>query len=107
MFVCLFLFEDLPNYLIILGIISHANNILILRTFPFFKLTSIPFIAFIGKQIDILSSILYWFKFLFLISVFVIVNHYLTFNYFAHMHYHFTQVMEIPGFFVEINFLYF
>ncbi|KPM03218.1 Transmembrane adaptor Erv26-like protein [Sarcoptes scabiei] len=38
----------LPNYLIICGLISHLNHILILRTFPFFQFSSPPFILFIA-----------------------------------------------------------
>lgn len=51
-YVCLFLFENLPNYLIICGLISHFNNFIILKSFPFFKLISISFISFIGKFND-------------------------------------------------------
>lgn len=72
-YVCLFLFENLPNYLIIIGLASHLNHIFILKSFPFFKLTSLSFIGFI---------------------VLLIANHYLTFSYFANVYAHFTQVLS-------------
>ncbi|KAF7491068.1 Uncharacterized protein SSS_08836 [Sarcoptes scabiei] len=71
--ICLFLFEDLPNYLIICGLISHLNHILILRTFPFFQFSSPPFILFI---------------------VFLILNHFLAFTYFAKVNVYFIQVLS-------------
>ncbi|KAH9388568.1 hypothetical protein TYRP_007909 [Tyrophagus putrescentiae] len=76
-YVCLFLFENLPNYLIIIGLASHLNHIFILKSFPFFKLTSLSFIGFI---------------------VLLIANHYLTFSYFANVYAHFTQ-----SFFVSLG----
>ncbi|KAI2810925.1 hypothetical protein BLOT_002094 [Blomia tropicalis] len=72
-YICLFLFEDLPAYLIICGLISHLNHVIILRSFPYFKLSSFSFITFI---------------------VLLIINHYLTFSYFAQVRLHFTQVLS-------------
>ncbi|XP_076364338.1 protein TEX261-like isoform X2 [Tachypleus tridentatus] len=41
---CLFLFEDLPLSLIICGVLSQVTHLCMLRTFPYFVLTSAPFI---------------------------------------------------------------
>jgi len=71
-YLCLFLFEDLPTSLIICGVISHILHLLILRTFPYFEFTSLPFITSI---------------------VLLIVNHYLSFSHFATVYYPFTQVL--------------
>lgn len=69
----LFLFEDLPLLLIICGIISQVFHLFVLRTFPFFIPTSIPFIGTI---------------------VFVIINHYLAFSYFSTVYYPFSEVLS-------------
>lgn len=92
-YVCLFLFENLPNYLIIVGLASHLNHIFILKSFPFFKLTSVSFIGFIGMlQKCIFLLVVNCFT---LFLVLLVVNHYLTFTYFANVHAHFTQVMNL------------
>ena len=49
-YLCLFLFEPLPLTMIICGVASHIMHILILKTFPYFALTSFPFISAVGKK---------------------------------------------------------
>ncbi|GFS28253.1 protein TEX261 [Trichonephila inaurata madagascariensis] len=68
----LFLFEDLPASMIICGIVSQVMQLLVLRTFPFFELASLPFIGSI---------------------VFVTINHYLAFQHFSYVYYPFSQVL--------------
>ncbi|KAH7636241.1 protein TEX261 [Dermatophagoides farinae] len=72
-YVGLFLFENLPSYLIICGLLSHLNNMVILKTFPFFQLSSPSFIFFI---------------------VMLVINHYLAFTYFAQVNLYFVQVLS-------------
>ncbi|KAG8193342.1 hypothetical protein JTE90_022972 [Oedothorax gibbosus] len=69
----MFLFEDLPASLIICGILSQVMHLLVLRTFPFFDLTSLPFLGAVA---------------------FVIINHYLGFQYFSSVYYPFSQVLS-------------
>uniref|UniRef100_T1JH68 Protein TEX261 n=1 Tax=Strigamia maritima TaxID=126957 RepID=T1JH68_STRMM len=71
-YIGLFLFEDLPVSLVICGAFSQVMHLLILRTFPYFVLTSIPFIV---------------------ASILLIVNHYLAFSYFSQVYYPFSEVM--------------
>jgi len=68
----LFLFEDMPLSLIASGIASQVMHLLMLRTFPFFIITSFPFIA---------------------AAVLLVINHYLAFTYFSTVYYPFTEVM--------------
>ena len=49
MYLILFLLEDLPSSLILCGIITHIVHLSILRTFPFFVMSSLPFILGISK----------------------------------------------------------
>jgi len=74
-YIGLLLFENLPHSLIFCGIGSQLMHLLILRNFPFFNLTSPPFMAAV---------------------VLLFVNHYLAFSHFATVYYPFTQVL---GFF--------
>ncbi|XP_046385617.1 protein TEX261 isoform X1 [Ischnura elegans] len=67
-----FLFEDFPRSFIICGLISQIAHLCILKTFPFFVLTSPAFI--IGV-------------------VMLFVNHYLAFQYFSSVYYSFGEVM--------------
>ncbi|XP_076364337.1 protein TEX261-like isoform X1 [Tachypleus tridentatus] len=69
---CLFLFEDLPLSLIICGVLSQVTHLCMLRTFPYFVLTSAPFIITV---------------------VLVFFNHYLAFNYFGSVYYPFSEVL--------------
>ncbi|XP_054168718.1 protein TEX261-like [Oppia nitens] len=71
-YLCLFLFEEFPNSLIITGLLSHCMYLILLRSFPYFNFTSVPFI----------SSI-----------VLLLVNHYFAFSYFSTVYYPFTQVL--------------
>lgn len=71
-YILLLLFEDLPFSMITCGILSHIIHLLILQNFPYFEFTSIPFI---------------------LGCLFVIVNHYLAFTYFASKFVPFSQVL--------------
>lgn len=71
-YVCLFLFEDFPMTLIICGILSQIMHLLILNTFPFFILTSPPFL---------------------IAAVLLFVNHYFAFNHFSTVYYPFSEVL--------------
>ncbi|XP_015919814.1 protein TEX261 [Parasteatoda tepidariorum] len=68
----LFLFEDFPASMILSGLVSQVMHFWVLRTFPFFDLTSLPFIGAVG---------------------FVIFDHYLAFRYFSSVYYPFSQVL--------------
>ncbi|XP_013791603.1 protein TEX261-like [Limulus polyphemus] len=69
---CLFLFEDLPLSLIIWGVASQVAHLFMLRTFPFFVLTSAPLVITV---------------------VLVFYNHYLAFNYFGSVYHPFSEVL--------------
>lgn len=49
LYILLFLFESLPSSVILCGLVSQLVHLSILRTFPYFFLTSLPFILGIGK----------------------------------------------------------
>lgn len=68
----LFLFEELPTSIVICGLVNHAAYLMILRTFPFFILTSLPFIGAFSL---------------------LMVNHYLAFMHFTSVYYPFSEVM--------------
>lgn len=68
----MFLFENFPASMIICGIISQVMHLLVLKTFPFFDLTSLPFIGSVA---------------------FVVINHYLAFKYFSSVYYPFSEVL--------------
>ena len=70
--VMLLIFEDLPLSLVLIGIISQVIHLLILQTFPFFELTSIPFVSGL---------------------ILLIVNHYLAFSHFSSNYLPFSQVL--------------
>ncbi|XP_015789054.1 protein TEX261 [Tetranychus urticae] len=74
-YLCLLIFENLPMSLLLTGIISQLVHLVILKNFPFFTFTSIPFISGI---------------------ILLFVNHYLAFTFFANGLYPLTQVL---GFF--------
>ncbi|XP_075533078.1 protein TEX261 isoform X2 [Dermacentor variabilis] len=65
-YIGLFVFEDLPTTMIGCGMLSQVMHMLVLRTFPFFNLYSVPFLS---------------------ASALVILNHYLAFNYFSNKAY--------------------
>jgi len=71
-YICLFLFENLPTSLIACGIIAQVAHLALLTSFPFFSVTSASFI---------LSVIM------------VLVNHYLAFSHFGENYYPFSEVM--------------
>jgi uncharacterized membrane protein len=71
-YVGLLIFEDLPYSMTICGLISQIDHLLILKNFPYFELTSPPFLAGIAL---------------------LITNHYLAFSHFAERFYPFTQVL--------------
>lgn len=71
-YVGLFVFEDLPITLIGCGLLSQVMHLLVLRTFPFFNLYSVPFVS---------------------ASALVIVNHILAFNFFSYKAYAFSEVL--------------
>lgn len=90
-YVCLLLFEDVPFYMILLGLVAHLNHIAMLNHFPFFQVSSVPFISFICKTIKVLYFLAdNSFHFIALL----LVNHYITFTHFARVHYHFTHVLS-------------
>ncbi|XP_040576407.1 protein TEX261 [Lepeophtheirus salmonis] len=72
LYVGLFLFEGFPTTLVLCGLLSQTNHLLLLSSFPFFAVFSPSFIIAI---------------------VFVFVNHYLAFQFFGETHYSFTEVM--------------
>lgn len=55
----MFLFENFPASIIICGIISQVVHLLVLKTFPFFDLTSFPFIGSVGKLSFYVSFCIY------------------------------------------------
>lgn len=69
---CMFLFEELPMSLILCGLVNQFAYLMILRTFPFFILTSLPFIGAFSL---------------------LIFNHYLAFMHFTSVYYPFSEVM--------------
>ncbi|XP_053213110.1 protein TEX261-like [Panonychus citri] len=74
-YLCLIIFENLPLGLLLSGIISQLVHLCILKNFPFFTFTSVPFISGI---------------------ILLFVNHYLAFTFFADGIYPLSQVL---GFF--------
>ncbi|CAN8023874.1 unnamed protein product [Ixodes persulcatus] len=68
----LFVFEDLPLTMIGCGVLSQVLHLLVLRSFPFFNLYSVPFL---------------------LASVLVVVNHILAFSFFSGKVYAFSEVL--------------
>lgn len=49
LYVLLFLFESLPSTVVFCGLVSQLVHLSILRTFPYFFLTSLPFILGVGE----------------------------------------------------------
>lgn len=49
-YIGLFVFEDLPITMIACGVLSQVMHLLVLRTFPFFNLYSVPFLLASGKK---------------------------------------------------------
>lgn len=91
LYILLFLFESLPTSVILCGLLTQLVHLSILRTFPFFFLTSLPFILGV---------------------VMFIVNHYLAFSFFASYYYPASEVLAyftlfvwlIPfGFFISLS----
>ncbi|TRY76746.1 hypothetical protein TCAL_08002 [Tigriopus californicus] len=68
----LYLFEDLTLTMTVCGLISQILHLILLNTFPFFALSSPPFILDVAL---------------------VLVNHYLAFQFFGENFYPFTEVM--------------
>ncbi|KAH6947614.1 hypothetical protein HPB50_020191 [Hyalomma asiaticum] len=71
-YIGLFVFEDFPTTMIGCGVLSQVMHMLVLRTFPFFNLYSVPFLS---------------------ASALVILNHYLAFNYFSNKAYSLSEVL--------------
>lgn len=71
-YVSIFIFENVPLSMVVCGILSQVTHLIMLRTFPYFVITSVPFIA--G-------------------AAFVVINHYLAFSHFSSMYYPFTEVL--------------
>ncbi|CAL4085516.1 unnamed protein product [Meganyctiphanes norvegica] len=91
LYLFVFLLEDLPSSVILCGMLAHLVHLSILRTFPFFQLTSLPFLLGIGL---------------------FFVNHYLAFSYFAAYYYPAAEVLAyftlfvwlVPfGFFISLS----
>ncbi|XP_045606254.1 protein TEX261 [Procambarus clarkii] len=91
LYILLFLFESLPASVILCGLFSQLVHLSILRTFPFFFLTSLPFI---------LGIVLFF------------VNHFLAFSFFATYYYPVSEVLAyftlyvwlVPfGFFISLS----
>lgn len=77
------LFEDLPLLMTLSGLAGHLSYLYVMRTFPFFYFTSIPF----------LSSLF-----------FIVLNHYLAFSHFSTHYYPFIQVNK--HFLLHVSFEY-
>ncbi|XP_050726959.1 protein TEX261-like [Eriocheir sinensis] len=75
LYILLFIFESLPTSIIACGLVSQLVHLSILRNFPFFFLTSLPFIFGI---------------------VLFFANHYLAFSYFSSFYY---PASEVLGYF--------
>uniref|UniRef100_A0A131YT13 Protein TEX261 n=1 Tax=Rhipicephalus appendiculatus TaxID=34631 RepID=A0A131YT13_RHIAP len=71
-YIGLFAFEDLPMTMIGCGMLSQVMHMLVLRTFPFFNLYSVPFLS---------------------ATALVILNHYLAFNFFSNKAYTLSEVL--------------
>jgi hypothetical protein len=48
-YVLLFVFEDFSTSMIVCGVVAQLCHLLIMRTFPFVNVTSIPFIGSLGE----------------------------------------------------------
>ncbi|KAG0712173.1 Protein TEX261 [Chionoecetes opilio] len=72
LYILLFMFESLPSSVILCGLVSQLVHLSIIRTFPFFFLTSLPFI---------LGIVLFF------------ANHYLAFSYFSSFYYPASEVL--------------
>lgn len=66
------LFEDLPIMMIVCGFLGCLTHFLLLQNFPYFVLTSPSFMASV---------------------VFLCINHYMAFSYFASVYYSFGEVL--------------
>ncbi|XP_032222480.1 protein TEX261 isoform X2 [Nematostella vectensis] len=72
-YLCLFIFESFPWYIVVIGLASNVIYLLLLKDFPFIELSSPVFIAAVAS---------------------VFVNHYLAFQYFADVWYPFSEVLS-------------
>jgi len=89
-YICLFLFENLPTSLIACGIIAQVAHLALLTSFPFFSVTSASFIlsVIMVKLTDFQDVD----KFIPSLAQ-VLVNHYLAFSHFGENYYPFSEVM--------------
>lgn len=71
-FLGLLLFEDLPLYMIVLGLVGNIAYFFVLQTFPYFELMSPAFLLSIAL---------------------VVVNHYFAFSYFSTVWHPFSDVL--------------
>ena len=71
-YIGLFFFEELSTTMIIIGALSQITHLFLLQSFPFFNISSPSFI---------------------LAVLFVVINHYLAFNFFGEHYYPFSEVM--------------
>lgn len=71
-YIGLFLFEELSTTMILVGVVAQIAHLMLLQNFPFFTMTSPPFLMAIAL---------------------VVVNHYLAFQFFGQNYYPFSEVM--------------
>ncbi|KAF2904801.1 hypothetical protein ILUMI_01366 [Ignelater luminosus] len=72
LFISLWIFEDFPTSLVICGLLAQISHFIILKDFPYVSFLSPAFLTAVA---------------------FIIVNHYLAFQYFASVFYSFSEVM--------------
>ncbi|CAG9815545.1 unnamed protein product [Phaedon cochleariae] len=72
LYILLWIFESFPVTMIIFGLLAQLSHYMILRNFPFFSFISLGFVTAV---------------------LFVIINHYLAFAYFASVYHPFSEVL--------------
>lgn len=72
LYILLWIFENFPTSMILCGIVAQLTHFVILRSFPFVSFLSLEFIATV---------------------VFITINHYLAFSYFASVYHAFSEVI--------------
>ena len=53
-YLLLLLLEDLPLAMTLCGLVSHGIHLVILKNFPFFDYSSVPFITGVGQSLELL-----------------------------------------------------
>ncbi|CAG9835578.1 unnamed protein product [Diabrotica balteata] len=72
LYTLLWIFESFPTSVVVCGLLAQLNHFVILRNFPYVVFLSLEFIATV---------------------VFIILNHYLAFSYFATVYHTFSEVL--------------